>query len=153
MDIIIRPAETSDFDSVVHILNQVQALHVNWRPDIYKESKNFFSLDAFQDALGRETFYVAESEQKIIGILELTYRHIEFPSMLTRDVIYIDTMAVNENYRGMGIGHHFFEMLKDLKKEKHFDGIELQVNAKNVAAYEMYKKCGFTEKSINMELL
>ena len=33
MDIIIRPAETSDFDSVVHILNQVQALHVNWRPD------------------------------------------------------------------------------------------------------------------------
>ena len=47
----------------------------------------------------------------------------------------------------------FFEMLKNLKKEKHFDGIELQVNAKNVAAYEMYKKCGFTEKSINMELL
>lgn len=44
-------------------------------------------------------------------------------------------------------------MLKDLKKEKHFDGIELQVNAKNVAAYEMYKKYGFTEKSINMELL
>jgi len=53
----------------------------------------------------------------------------------------------------MGIGHHFFEMLKNLKKEKHFDGIELQVNAKNVAAYEMYKKYGFTEKSINMELL
>ena len=127
MDIIIRPAETSDFDSVVHILNQVQALHVNWRPDIYKESKDFFSLDAFQDALDKEAFYVAESEHRIIGILELTYRHIEFPSMLTRDVIYIDTMA--------------------------FDGIELQVNAKNVAAYEMYKKYGFTEKSINMELL
>ena len=143
MDIIIRPAETSDFDSVVHILNQVQALHVNWRPDIYKESKDFFSLDAFQDALDKEAFYVAESEHRIIGILELTYRHIEFPSMLTLD----------ENYRGMGIGHHFFEMLKNLKKEKHFDGIELQVNAKNVAAYEMYKKYGFTEKSINMELL
>ena len=42
MDIIIRPAATSDFDSVVHIMNQVQALHVNWRPDIYKESKDFF---------------------------------------------------------------------------------------------------------------
>ena len=58
MDIIIRPAENSDFDSVVHIMNQVQALHVNWRPDIYKESKDFFSLDA----LGRETFYVAAYE-------------------------------------------------------------------------------------------
>ena len=79
MDIIIRPAETSDFNSVVHILNQVQALHVNWRPDIYKESKDFFSQDPIQDAIGRETFYDA--------------------------------------------------------------------------AYEMYKKYGFTEKSINMELL
>ena len=109
-----------------------------------------------REDLGRiikEAFYIAESEHRIIGILELTYRHIEFPSMLTRDVIYIDTMAVDENCRGMGIRHHFFEMLKDLKKEKHFDGIELQVNAKNVAAYEMYKKYGFTEKSINMELL
>lgn len=33
------------------------------------------------------------------------------------------------------------------------DGIGLQVNAKNRAAYEMYQKCGFTEKSINMEFL
>ena len=72
MDIIIRPAETSDFDSVVHILNQVQALHVNWRPDIYKESKDFFSLDAFQDALDKEAFYVAESEH---GLLEFWSLH------------------------------------------------------------------------------
>ena len=33
------------------------------------------------------------------------------------------------------------------------DGIEVQVNAKNHDAYEMYKNYGFTEKSINMELL
>ena len=37
MDLIIRPATTSDFDSVVHIMNQVQALHVNWRSDIYRK--------------------------------------------------------------------------------------------------------------------
>ena len=46
-----------------------------------------------------------------------------------------------------------FDFIKELKKAKNLDGIELQVNAKNYAAYEMYKKCGFTEKSINMELL
>lgn len=40
-----------------------------------------------------------------------------------------------------------------MKIEKNMDGIELQVNARNRAAYEMYKKYGFTEKSINMELL
>ena len=62
-------------------------------------------------------------------------------------------MAVDEAYRGMGIGHLFFDKIKEIKAEKKLDGIELQVNAKNKAAYEMYLKCGFTEKSINMELL
>ena len=62
-------------------------------------------------------------------------------------------MAVDEKYRGLGVGHKMFEFLKVMKIEKNMDGIELQVNAKNIAAYEMYRKYGFTEKSINMELL
>lgn len=48
---------------------------------------------------------------------------------------------------------HFFDFLKELKKEKGYDAIELQVNARNKAAYNMYRNYGFTEKSINMELL
>ncbi len=43
--------------------------------------------------------------------------------------------------------------MKELKEQKGYDGIELQVNAKNKAAYQMYVKYGFTEKSVNMELL
>lgn len=62
-------------------------------------------------------------------------------------------MAMDRGYRGQGIGHQFFEKAKLLKEELKLDGIELQVNAKNKAAYEMYKNYGFTEKSINMELL
>lgn len=78
---------------------------------------------------------------------------MESPSHVTRDLIFIDTMAIDENYRGMGIGHKMFDFIKAIKKEKNLDGLELQVNARNRAAYEMYKKYGFTEKSINMELL
>ena len=69
------------------------------------------------------------------------------------DIVFIDTMAVDEPYRGMGVGHLFFEKVKEIKAKKRLDGIELQVNAKNQAAYEMYCNYGFTEKSINMELL
>ena len=43
--------------------------------------------------------------------------------------------------------------MKELKKEKDYDAIELQVNARNKGAYNMYRNYGFTEKSINMELL
>lgn len=89
----------------------------------------------------------------MIGILELIFRHIESPAQVTRDIVFIDTMAVDEPYRGMGVGHLFFEKVKEIKAEKNLDGIELQVNAKNKAAYEMYCNYGFTEKSIHMELL
>ena len=40
MDIIIRPAETSDFDSVVHILNQVQDMYYT-----YPESGSGFACE------------------------------------------------------------------------------------------------------------
>lgn len=49
--------------------------------------------------------------------------------------------------------YHSFEQVKEIKAKKNLDGIELQVNAKNKAAYEMYCNYGFTEKSIHMELL
>ncbi len=33
------------------------------------------------------------------------------------------TMAIDENYRGMGIGHQMFDFIKEIKKEKNLDGI------------------------------
>ena len=97
--------------------------------------------------------FVADVDGIVAGVLEITYRHIESPAHVTRDVIFIDTMAVDSQFRGKGIGHQFFEKVKELKETSGLDGIELQVNARNHAAYEMYRKYGFTEKSINMELL
>ena len=85
--------------------------------------------------------------------MHVAYKHIESPAHVTREVVFIDTMAVDKEYRGRGIGHQFFEKVRELKDSSGSDGIELQVNAMNHAAYEMYKECGFTEKSINMEFL
>ena len=153
MNIQIRLAKKTDYESVISIMSQVQDMHVEWRPDIYKHNENLVSQDVFEKMIENDTFYVAENNNSVVGVLEITYRHVESPSHVTRDFIFVDTMAIDENYRGMGIGHKMFDLLKQIKAEKNLDGIELQVNAKNSAAYEMYKKYGFTEKSINMELL
>ena len=154
MDIRIRNAITNDYGSVIKIISQVQDMHVEWRPDIYKYNDNLITKEEFEKLVENNTFFVAENEnKKIVGVLEIILRHIESPAHVTRDVIFIDTMAVDEKYRGLGVGHKMFEFLKMMKIEKNIDGIELQVNARNRAAYEMYKKYGFTEKSIIMELL
>ena len=154
MDIKMRIASINDYESVIKIISQVQDMHVEWRPDIYKYNNNLILKEAFEKMVETNTFFVAENaNEKIVGVLEIAFRHVETPAHVTRDIIFIDTMAVDEKYRGLGVGHKMFEFLKTMKSEKNMDGIELQVNAKNRAAYEMYQKYGFTEKSINMELL
>lgn len=153
MNIQIRTATLSDYESVIKIISQVQDMHVEWRPDIYKYNDNLIAKEEFEKIVESNTFFVAENDNNIVGVLEVVFRHIESPAHVTRDIIFIDTMAVADGYRGLGVGHKMFEFLKSMKIEKNMDGIELQVNAKNSAAYEMYTKYGFTEKSINMELL
>lgn len=153
MKAFVRNAERKDYEAVINIMGQVQEMHVKWRPDIYKTNKEMIPADKFAGLLKEVTFFVAEADGMVVGVMGIAFRHIENPSHVTRNVIFIDSMAVDEKYRGRGIGHLFFEKAKQIKEERHCDAVELQVNAKNKAAYEMYVKCGFREKSINMELI
>ena len=152
MEVIVRLPRLQDYERVSKIMDQVQQLHVEWRPDVYKPASPLITMDMFEAILKDENWYVAEADDVVVGVLELMKRHVESPAQVMKDVLFISTMAVDEKYRGKGIGHLFFEKVKRLKQEKGYDTIELQVNAKNRLAYEMYRKYGFTEKSINMEL-
>ena len=152
MEVIVRLPRLQDYERVSQIMDQVQQLHVEWRPDVYKPASPLITMDMFEAILKDGNWYVAEADGVVVGVLELMKRHVESPAQVMKDVLFISTMAVDEKYRGKGIGHLFFEKVKRLKQEKGYDAIELQVNAKNRLAYEMYRKYGFTEKSINMEL-
>lgn len=153
MEIHIRNARPDEYKAVETIMKQVQRMHVEWRPDIYKYGETVMPLELYEQAVKDGTFFVAEYEGNVAGILLIQYRHIENPNQVTRNIIYVDSMAVEEKYRGKGIGHAFFDFLKDLRDQGEYDGIELVVNAKNKAAYKMYSEYGFTDKSVNMELL
>lgn len=152
MEIIIRPIKDKDYDRVSRIMDQVHKLHVDWRPDVYKDISPVISHADYTDMLNGNEWFVAEADGVVAGVLKLLERHMESSLQKPKNILHISTMAVDEKYRGCGIGQAFFHKVKEIKDEKQFDSIELQVNAKNQKAYEMYKKYGFTEKSINMEL-
>lgn len=153
MEIHIRSSRRDEYKAIETIMKQVQQMHIDWRPDIYKYSETVLPLEVYEQAVEAGTFFIAECEGCVAGILFIAYRHIENPNQMTRDIIFVDSMAVDEKYRGKGIGHAFFDFLKDLKSQKGYDGIELQVNAKNEVAYKIYSDYGFTNKSVTMELI
>lgn len=154
MEIKIRFAEEKDYEQVESIMKQVHLLHANWRPDIYRNVDIVLPLNRYMSHMENKEMIVALLESgDIAGILIYLTRNISGGPLIDRKVMFIDSMAVDEKYRGQGIGHKLFAFVRNICAEQKYDGLELQVNAKNMAAKKMYEKYGFTEKSINMELL
>lgn len=149
---LIRCAKPDDYNSVEKIMKQVHRLHVDWRPDIYKPADPVYSKEYFEKLVAEKRLLVAEQEGDVTGLLSFVYRHIESDKQQTRNVLFVDDLAVKEDCRGQGIGTSLLAFMKDKVEREHLDGLELQVNARNTAARKMYETFGFTEKSINLEL-
>ena len=66
---------------------------------------------------------------------------------LTRTLGLIEDVAVNENYRGKGIGKKLVEKLIVIASEKNCDKTVLNSSEKNS---EFYKKLGFEKNEIQM---
>ena len=127
-------------------------MHVEWRPDIYTFEKKVFSDELFEQIIDNNLLIVAVNDEKVVGFLMYIVNKVDFDNQVERTVYRVDAVAVDEEYRGQGIGHKLFDYLKDIAKDNKIDAIELQVNSENKAAKAMYEKYGFTDKSINMEL-
>ena len=151
-EIIIRHAKADDYQEIEKIMKQVHALHVGWRPDVYRHTDTVLDDDMFQNALKDNALLVAEADGHVAGMLLYMIRHTEGPGRVTKNSLFVDSIAVEESYRGQGIGHKLLDFTKTIRESQNLDGIELQVNARNLAALHMYQSYGFTEKSINLEL-
>lgn len=149
----IRYAVSEDYPQVESIMKEVQTLHINWRPDIYKASEPVLPIGEFSQLVEDKKLLVAVADNAVVGLLSFFYRHIESDKQVTRDILFISDLAVKEPFRGQGIGTQLLDYMKQKAKDEQMDGLELQVNAKNLQAMQMYEKNGFTPKSINMELL
>lgn len=149
----IRLASQRDYDAVERIMKQVHEMHVDWRPDIYISMDPILPYDRYLAHVEEQQIFVAELAGEVVGLLIYLVRHISGGPVKERDVLFVDSMAVEERYRGQGIGHELFGALLQLCRERGYDGLELQVNARNQAARAMYEKYGFTEKSVYMEFL
>ena len=152
-NIMVRYAENSDYEMVEVLMKQVQQMHVEWRPDIYKMGATVLPKDIFEKAVIEQNFLVAEIAGNVVGLLFFYVYHRENDTSVTRDVLFVDSMAVHEDFRGQGIGRALFDYVKSMAKEKQIAAIELSVNAKNTDAMAMYRKYGFGEKNITMEMV
>lgn len=102
MEFLIRSAEQKDWSAVTAIMSQVQQMHADWRPDLYKPNPEMIPQAVFAKILESGTCYVAQAEDKVVGVMLVAFYHKGNATHVERDVLYIDSMAVAPAYRGQG---------------------------------------------------
>ena len=68
---IIRFASLDDYEAVENIMEQVQNLHVEWRPDIYKPCEVVLSSEEFVMAIQEETYLWLNTRARLLACLRL----------------------------------------------------------------------------------
>lgn len=84
MKITIRTPQMQDYDRFSAIMDQVQQMHVEWRPDVYKPASPLITKELFGELLKGDSWYIAETDGIVVGVLEVFKRHVESPAQVTK---------------------------------------------------------------------
>ncbi len=92
------------------------------------------------------TYLVAERDGAIVG-----HAFLDFVSNVSRlRHVRSLTMVVHNGHAGQGIGTALLQRLQTIAPQAGVERIELRVRPKNVAAVNLYKKCGFEEECTSL---
>ena len=155
MAIEIREAAAQDGDALVELSLTVHALHVGWRPDIFRTPSVTDMKTHCTECLGQEGLrvYVAAQEGRILGFIIV--RCVERPGhilMHPRRFMDIESICVASQERRKGTGRALLEKAKEFAREQGLRRIELNVWAENAEAQRAFAAWGFQLQSERLAL-
>ena len=135
MGCMIRHMEEKDKDTVIDMMRAFYA-----SPAVLSSgSEEIFEAD-INSCIGECPYvegYVFENEGNIQGYAMAAKG---FSTEFGKPCIWIEDIYIKEEYRGLGTGKNFFDYIG----KKYPDAVfRLEVEAENVRALNLYKKCGF----------
>lgn len=131
MDIKIREMKEEDLDRIMEI--EKSCFTTPW-------SRDAFLKEITENLLAK--YIVAEVDGDVAG-----YGGI----WLIINEGHITNIAVDEKYRGMGVGKKIVEGIIKLCEDRQMDGVTLEVRKSNIVAQSLYKKYGFKSCGIRPE--
>ena len=148
---MLQLARPEDRAAIEVLAQQVHALHVQWRPDIYAPASELWPQDRFDAAVADRQLFAAKVEETVVGYVLLKVRTYDMVGHTKRKVLVVDEICVDEACRNRGIGTLMMEEVRALAKAFGYTDLQLGVYPQNDAAVAFYQKCGFTIRSIDMQ--
>lgn len=154
MEIKIRKACINDIEDILRlnlflfekeIKEYDKSLNLNWNR---LQGKDYFKDKVIQ----KEAFLVvAEASGEIIGYLcggiseKISYRK-------AGEYAELENMAVNDKFQRNGIGTRLVEEFLKWCKRNRIDYISVTASAKNIQAINFYRKMGFKDYNLTLEI-
>ena len=148
---MLELARPSDREAVNALAAEVHAMHVAWRPDIYKMTEELYPEERFTAAVKARELYVARIGDSVVGYAAVKIRDFDWSGMVRRKVMFVDEVCVEQTFRNHGIGQEMMKEIRILAKAFGCTDLQLNVNAHNDPAVGFYQKCGFMIRSIDMQ--
>ena len=150
----IRKAQEKDLTAVKELLDQVDLVHHNGRPDIFKIGRKYDDeqiLSLFKNDI-RPVYVAVDEEDRVLGYAFCIYVQHPADNILTDiKTLYIDDLCVYEHLRGRGIGRALYEYVVKTARENGCYNVTLNVWSCNPSAVRFYESCGLKPQKIGME--
>lgn len=79
------------------------------------------------------------------GIQKMFMLFTHFPTKRDISTLYVDALAVDDRFRGQGVGQLLLKEIEKIAIEENLSFVSLDVVKENTRAKELYEKVGFVE--------
>ena len=153
---MVRFAKEKDIDKIGDLLSQVDLVHHNGRPDIFKIGRKYneAEIKKMLDDKSRPILVAVDENDNVMGYcFGIFQQHINDSVLTDIKTLYIDDLCVDESLRGKHIGKELFCEAKKLAKENGCYNVTLNVWSCNPSALRFYESCGLVPQKIGMEVI
>ncbi len=153
----VRRANKNDIPGILELLVQVDMVHHNGRPDIFKGPATKYNATELVEIIADDStpvFVCVDENDSVLGHAFCIHKQVLNDSVLT-DIrtLYIDDICVNENARGLGVGKALYNHVVEYAKKEGFYNVTLNVWTCNPSAIKFYEAMGLKPQKIGMELV
>ncbi len=153
----IRRAEQKDIPDVFRLLKQVNKLHHDGRPDLFKWPATKYTaqeLDAIFNNDRTPVFVCTDSQDQVLGYAFCVLKQ-EVDNHILTDIrsLYIDDLCVDEKIRGQHVGSDLYAHVLEYARSIGCYNVTLNVWSLNESAMKFYEKQGLKPQKVGMEVI
>lgn len=155
MNIKIQGATEKDYSEINKIFLYVHKKHFEKRPDVFKNTSDFFTKEQYNDILNKPNKRVIKIlwDENIVGACMAEVIDIKESSLTYgKSILSVDMIGVIPIFQNRGIGTLALDYLKKMKEEEKLSEIRLTAWYFNNQALGFYEKNSFNKRNCCFEI-